>query len=255
MIGVGSKGKATREGMNLAARLHIPHFAQGTPIPPEIQFLFFYEEGALFLGDLEEKFGKPFLVDYLSDEFYHRLETASKKDPLLKASGFEKGNRTFLDASYGLGYDSIFLASRGFGVTACERNPYVYEFAVDALVRLKDGGGISRNPPQIFLGSVAEYIKEYPAERFDTVYFDPMYPEAGGRSALAKKEMRIFRALVGDDIDAKELFPLLLSRAKNRLVIKRPDDAPSLVPESTRKVDIKFEGKSVRFDVYLVDLN
>ncbi|PNA09444.1 hypothetical protein C1X78_26560, partial [Pseudomonas sp. MPR-R1B] len=81
-----------------------------------------------------------------------------------------------------------FLAYRGFSVTACERNPYVYEFAMDALMRLKESGTLGRNPPHIFLGDVQEYTLEHPSEAFDTVYYDPMFPEEEGRSALAKKE-------------------------------------------------------------------
>jgi hypothetical protein len=44
----------------------------------------------------------------------------------------------------------------------------------------------------------------------DAVYLDPMFPPKRKASALAKKSIRMVRALVGDDDDALELFAAAL---------------------------------------------
>ena len=82
-------------------------------------------------------------------------------------------------------------------------------------------------------------------EEVDVLYFDPMYngPES---SALPRKEMRIFRDVVGGDDDAEKQGERLRKMGK-RLIVKRPPKAPVLMPNPS----FSQEGKAVRFDVYL----
>ena len=56
-------------------------------------------------------------------------------------------------------------------------------------------------------------------EIINVIYFDPMYSEKNEK-ALPKKEMRIFREVVGVDLDAESTAKSLLKMSK-RLVIKR----------------------------------
>jgi len=86
------------------------------------------------------------------------------------------------------------------------------------------------------------------AERPEVVYLDPMYPHTG-KSALQKKEMRLFRRLVGDDEDVPRLLQAALGCATKRVVVKRPRTAP---PVLELKPSLAIEGKTTRFDVYLV---
>ncbi|MFA0521778.1 class I SAM-dependent methyltransferase, partial [Vibrio sp. 10N.222.55.E8] len=64
-------------------------------------------------------------------------------------------------------------------------------------------------------------------EQPDVVYLDPMYPhpENKKKSALVKKEMRVFQSLVGADLDADALLQPALTLASKRVVVKRPDYA------------------------------
>lgn len=80
---------------------------------------------------------------------------------------------------------------------------------------------------------------------WDVAYFDPMYsgPES---SALPRKEMRIFRSLLGEDADAAEEARRLRGLGR-RLIIKRPPHGEELLPAPS----FSQEGKAVRFDVYL----
>ena len=78
------------------------------------------------------------------------------------------------------------------------------------------------------------------------IYLDPMYPHRK-KSALVKKEMRFFRALVGEDEDAGDLLDVALRCATTRVVVKRPRRGESLPgPPPTRTI----LGKSTRYDVY-----
>jgi 16S rRNA (guanine1516-N2)-methyltransferase len=83
------------------------------------------------------------------------------------------------------------------------------------------------------------------SEEVEVIYFDPMYNGPTG-SALPRKEMRIFREVVGGDEDAERV-AIALREKKRRLIIKRPPKIPPLLPGPS----FQQEGKAVRFDVYL----
>ena len=85
------------------------------------------------------------------------------------------------------------------------------------------------------------------APRPDAIYLDPMFPPKRRQSAAVKKEMRLLRELVGDDADAPELLEISRRVARDRVVVKRPDDAPPLAPDPS----MSLTGKLVRYDVYL----
>ena len=55
----------------------------------------------------------------------------------------------------------------------------------------------------------------------DVVYLDPMFPHRE-KSALVKKEMRVFQALVGADTDADDLLEFAYPLASKRVVVKTP---------------------------------
>ena len=67
------------------------------------------------------------------------------------------------------------------------------------------------------------------------------------KSALVKKEMRLFRPLVGDDLDAPALLQAALALASHRVVVKRPRKAPII---EGAKPSYALEGKSSRYDIY-----
>lgn len=81
----------------------------------------------------------------------------------------------------------------------------------------------------------------------DVVYLDPMYPHKQ-KSALVKKEMRVFQHLVGADLDADELLLPALQLAKKRVVVKRPDYAEFLCGKQPH---FNRETKNHRFDIYM----
>lgn len=239
---------ADMDSLKLAARLGVP-FHSGEE-PPAADWLLFHEEGALFLHSAAHEEFKPLYVDYLDGEFAKRWRSASRNDLLAKAVGLKKGTRTICDATCGLGYDAFFLATYDeVSVTTCERNPIAAELVMNALLRVKEEGRFEEFPLFFRYGDGREFLRESGAGAFDAVYLDPMYPREAEKSAKQKKEMQLFRELVGKDSDATELFAAAWKAAKGRVVVKRPDDAEAL--DVGREPDIVFDGKTVRYDVYL----
>ena len=106
------------------------------------------------------------------------------------------------------------------------------ENATAALLTLLDNGDAEALP--------------LPAGPWHAVYLDPMFPHRD-KSALVKKEMQVFRQVVGDDDDASQLLEAALGCARYRVVVKRPRKAPAIAgPEPAARV----EGKSSRYDIY-----
>ena len=173
---------------------------------------------------------------------------ARRDQPLARAMGLHLGVRRVVDATSGLLHDAFLLASMGCEVTCVERSPVLHALQRDALSRGAADPGLApacarialvRADARAWLGSLA------PADRPDAVYLDPMHP-ARRKSALVKKEMRILRALVGEDRDAQELLDAAAGAALRRVVVKRPAHAPALGPG----VVGSHKGRAVRYDVH-----
>ncbi|MCP1315958.1 class I SAM-dependent methyltransferase, partial [Halomonas sp. 707D7] len=79
------------------------------------------------------------------------------------------------------------------------------------------------------------------------VHLDPMFPHRE-KSALVKKEMRLFRLLAGSDDDAPRLLEQALAVATHRVVVKRPRKAPPIDGPAPNHV---VEGKTSRYDLYV----
>lgn len=58
------------------------------------------------------------------------------------------------------------------------------------------------------------------------------HPENKKKSALVKKEMRVFQSLVGADLDADGLLAPAMALASKRVVVKRPDYANWLAEQN-----------------------
>jgi 16S rRNA (guanine1516-N2)-methyltransferase len=158
-----------------------------------------------------------------------------------------------LDATAGLGRDAFVLAGLGCEVTLIERNPLVAALLEDGLRRaLADAAAApAASRMKLLEGDAAAMMRDWEDWSGDVpqvVYLDPMFPPRGkNASALVKKELRLFRPLVGDDGDASLLLTAALLLASHRVVVKRPRRAPPLGGTAPAYA---LEGKSSRFDVY-----
>lgn len=159
---------------------------------------------------------------------------------------------SILDATAGLGRDSLILASLGCAVVMCERSPIVAALLEDGLRRaalqleLAPILARMRFLPQD-AAEVLSQLDDYGIAPPDVVYLDPMFPHRD-KQALVKKEMRVFRQVVGDDTDDDRLLTVARAVAHKRVVVKRPRHAPHLAGVEPTQV---LEGQSGRFDIYL----
>ncbi len=193
------------------------------------------------------------LYDFYS-QFLNRRVTNVHREILLQAINLKSSSAQplmALDATAGLGRDSILFALAGFEVTMVERNPYLAvilnylltTFAKE-LPRLKMVYARSHE----FLASVAT--------QYDVVYLDPMFMD--NKHAKSKKDLQIIDYLVdltedaagGATDDMAQLFTLAKEHCRNRIVVKRDNKQATLIP--TPKPTYSKSGKTVRFDVYQI---
>ncbi len=194
-------------------------------------------------------------LNYASGSTAHRrLYGGGKGQLIAKAIGLSKGFKPkVLDATAGLGRDAFVMATLGAQVTLNERSPVVHLLLSDALSRAKLHGSRHND------GALVDIIERMNVSHFDSaelfkkeladvevIYLDPMFPERK-KSALVKKEMRIFHHIVGEDQDADALLAPALRSAIYRVVVKRPKVAPYL---DNMKPTYQLIGKSSRFDIY-----
>lgn len=193
----------------------------------------------------------PIFTDFLAGAAQYRRKHGGGRDQAVaKAVGLRGKNLPFVfDATAGLGGDSFVLACLGCQVQMMERSPVIFALLEDGIKRAmadKEIGPLIRRRLTLTLGDSQKFLEGLTRNKPEVIYLDPMYPHRE-KNALAKKEMRTLRAIVGDDQDAHLLFRTALACGAKRVVVKRPRLAP---PLDDREPDLVLPGKSSRFDVY-----
>jgi 16S rRNA (guanine1516-N2)-methyltransferase len=192
----------------------------------------------------------PVRVDFVEGQAAHRrLFGGGTGQMIAKAVGIAQGVRPrVLDCTAGLGKDAFVLASLGCQMTLIERQPLIAALLEDGLARARgdDETGPIVARMTLLTGNAIEHLRQWQGEPPQVIYLDPMFPHRE-KSALVKKEMRVFRPLVGDDLDAPALLEAALALATHRVVVKRPRKAPII--EGARPSH-SLEGKSSRYDIY-----
>lgn len=189
---------------------------------------------------------RPLAVDFTS------LDVSSPqgrrtKQPLAKALGLASRSTPIrvIDATAGLGQDSFLMAALGCQVLAVERSPSVAVLLRDGLARAAATQAEIVARITLLEMDARHLTQESVMRPCDVVYLDPMFP-ARSKSAREKKEMRILRRIVGEDLDAAELFAVARELAAKRIVVKRPVHAPPLAPNPV----VAHAAKGIRYDVY-----
>lgn len=238
----------TTAAQQLAAAFHFTVINQ----PPTTPTWFLYlTETRLELRDPTIAAG-PVYVDFVGGTLgYRRRHGGGRNQPLAKAVGLKSGiYPTILDATAGLGRDALVLASLNCQVYMMERSPATAALLHDGLQRAQYNPQLSTlvtERLQLLHYDAQDWLKSKP-QRYDVIYLDPMYPHRQ-QSALVKKEMRLLRQLVGDDLDAPNLLQIALTHAHQRVVVKRPQWAPTL---GGSRPNFNIHSDNTRFDVYLV---
>ncbi|OUO59575.1 class I SAM-dependent methyltransferase [Olsenella sp. An270] len=156
---------------------------------------------------------------------------------------------TVVDATAGLGEDSLLLAAAGFTVTMFERDSAIAALLRDALERAADEpqlAGIVERMTLVEGDSVAG-LRELSVPP-DVVFLDPMFPERT-KSAAVKKKFQLLHHLERPCEDEEGLLAAALSARPRKVVVKRPPKGPWLAGV---KPSHSLAGKAVRYDVIVL---
>lgn len=190
-------------------------------------------------------------AEFLSGKAGYRARRVSpRQEAVARAVGLhQRRGLRVLDATAGLGRDGFVLAALGAEVELVERSPVIAALLHDGLARAAQELGEVVARMRLTVGDAVERMRQLPdAERPEVVYLDPMYPPDKGQAA-AKKEMALFRLLLGPEPDPAPLLAAALECATRRVVVKRPRKAP---PVAGRTPSHSIDGRSTRFDVYVL---
>lgn len=220
--------------------------------PPTLPFVLYLTEARLELRNLTKVKEGPVFADFIKGALGYRCRHGGgRKQALAKAIGLKHGVMPFvLDATAGLGRDAFILACLGCHVQMLERSPVVAALLYNALKCAQADsriGSLIADHLQLIYCDALNWLPQL-STRPDVIYLDPMYPHRK-KSAKVKKEMRLFRVLVGNDLDASALLKVALTCAKQRVVVKRPKQAPTL--DGGTPPNFCIQSKNTRFDVYL----
>lgn len=203
----------------------------------------------LELRALGEKKQGPVYASLCDADIRRRIQ-GGRRQPLARACGLHRhGPQRVMDATAGLGRDAMVLAALGCEMTLLERSPIVAALLYDGLQRAyadQTLGQMATRQIRMRHADAQDFMQQAGDAAYDVIYLDPMYPHSR-KQALAKKEMRILRAVAGEDDDAADLLTLALKCAAQRVVVKRP---PHADPLAGQEPDHALTGNRVRYDVY-----
>ncbi len=192
----------------------------------------------------------PVRVDFVEGALAHRRQFGGGSGQMIaKAIGIGPGVRPrVLDATAGLGRDAFVLASLGCEVVLIERQPVIAALLEDGLRRASTAVEVAEiiARMRLLVGDAIALMTDWQGDAPQVIHLDPMFPHRD-KSALVKKEMRLFRPLVGDDDDAPALLAAALALASHRVVVKRARKAPPIAGPAP---GYSLEGKSSRYDIY-----
>lgn len=250
-IGVIDDAPARKdEAQILAASLALPYADQN---PQTYSHLLALCAERIELRSLGKNAPGPIYVDFTAGAARHRrLYGGGRGQPLARALGLKAGaTPDVIDTTAGLGRDAFVLATLGCRVRMLERSALIACLLHDGLQRATQDAALSPWLAQrlsLIPGDALAYLNALEqAARPEMIYLDPMYPKRM-KSALVKKEMRVFQTLLGHDQDGAALLSAALRAATKRVVVKRPKGAQNLEgPKPTTVI----QGKNTRYDVYI----
>ena len=241
-------GELIPQNLALAEELCLPMASKFDAIDRHFDFYLHYDEKGLSLhSNLGQALGAV-RVNFDNTALNRRSKDSLSNQNLIKAVGL-KQKLSVLDAMTGLGSDAFLLACAGCRVTMLERNEIVFSLLRDGLLRGSKGLPETRAAVAEMMLLKGDFLEQNDElGNFDVLYIDPMFP-IKRNPARSKKPMYLLQQLLGEAQEETDLLSLALSKARDRVVVKRAKRSPNY---NNRKPDINFKGTSSRYDVYLV---
>ena len=195
---------------------------------------------------VEQSTGRSLRIEFTSRKMKSRLARGGKE--LLAQAVHAKPGLRVLDATAGMGVDSLVLASRGCDVTLVERSHSLYLMLADAIDRARSDPALAdiAGRMRATCGD-ARYVMAHLDRVPDAIIIDPMFPSRQ-KTAAVRGDLQLMQQFVGKDEDVRGLVLAARATGCKRVVVKRPatgGDMPGLVP------DYSLKGKASRFDVFV----
>ena len=188
-----------------------------------------------------------------------RLKCASLKSEMIARACNLGEKPKLIDATAGLGHDSLLMAHLGAEVTLLERHPILFTLLEDSKNNAEHDPFLSSVVARIDLifSDSADYLMQQAEQHHtvDVVYLDPMFPQrdqnlqAVKKQAQVKKQMQLLHMLLPEDgeMDLGDYLLVLARKISKRVVVKRPRLAIFLDDQSP---DHQWQGDACRFDAY-----
>lgn len=243
-------GALNTYNLTLAKELNLPLVTNLNTIDKTSEFYLHYDNEGLSLYNSLEQTKSAVRVNFDSPALHRRSKDRLLRQNLIKATATkQKQNLDVLDAMSGLGNDAFLLARAGYHVTMLERNEIVFALLRDGLHRGSKGLPDTRDALTRMMLIKGDFLKKGgELGTFDVLYLDPMFPVKRG-TARSKKSMHLLQQLLGQTEEDLGLLDFALSKARNRVVVKRAKHSPNC---NNRHPQISFKGSTSRYDVYLV---
>lgn len=177
-----------------------------------------------------------------------RIKQSNLEKELLIHAAKIKGKKQDLiaiDATAGMGEDSLLLAAYGFKVNLYEKNPIIAELLKDALERAKQTPELKEIVSRMEVFEEDSIIAMSKLDyKPDVILLDPMFPERT-KSALIKKKFQILHQIETPCTNEKELLDSAIKANPKKIVIKRPLKGDYL---AGIKPSYSVKGNSIRYD-------
>lgn len=188
-----------------------------------------------------------------------RLKRASLKSEMI-ARACQLGEKpTLIDATAGLGHDSLLMAYLGADVRLVERHPILFVLLEYSKAHAEQDPFLqtSMQRIQLVFADSNTYLQQLgqQGEQVDVVYLDPMFPQrdqnqqAVKKQAQVKKQMQLLHMLLPEDgeMDLGDQLLHLAQQIAKRVIVKRPRHAVYLANQTP---DHQWLGDACRFDAY-----
>ena len=206
--------------------------------------LYLSETGLSFFHP-EARSTKKFKIDFNSGTTLWRTNRVEHEKLIKKALGKHEAPLNILDCTAGMLQDSLLFLSLGHKVTAVEQSKILFHLLSDAINRSNDQKIFKALT--LINANACSYISK--GQKFDVIYFDPMYPTRK-KSALGSGQLEyLARILAIESIenDSTQDFEFLSSLPIKKMIVKRPIKAEPF----SKKINYQVLGKTTRFDIYI----
>lgn len=216
----------------------------GSPIvnkPGDYLTVLFDSKGVSLSG-----FGLSYQGDF--ENMLHRVTNGRLQHEMLaKAVKTDQENLKAIDATAGMGEDSLLLAACGYQVTLYEQNPVIAILLKDALRRAKKNTVLKDivSRMQLVEGDSIEHLNKR-LDPVDVIYLDPMFP-GRQKSGLINKKLQLIQKLEPPCSKETALFDAAMAAQPSKIVVKRPLKSPYL---DERVPSYSLKGKAIRYDCY-----